>query len=155
MDLIVNSTVLECAKSGATAFAMSSNLGKTVFYVTQTAFWNPMNLVNEFACSKLYFTQERVDQPKKGWIASVKDITGCKKIKNSKEMARILYSTTIATALYIPATLLTQNLLTELGYTDVEEVNQSLEQHVVAASAWAGGLAIGRHLIGCLLESIE
>lgn len=155
MTFLVNSTAIECAKAGVTSYALSSSLEKTFFYVTQTAFWSPLNQINELACSKIYSSDNGAEKPKKGWIDSIKAITGAKKIQTSDELRRVLCSTTIAAALYIPATLLTQELLRELGFQDTEEVNQSLELHVISGSAWAGGMAIGTHLLGCLLERLE
>lgn len=155
MAFLINSTALECAKTGAKTYAMSSNLEKTFFYVIQTAFWSPMNQINELTCSKICYTEWGSEKTEKGFIASIKERVGIKKIKSSSELKRILYSTTIAAALYLPATPLTQELLRELGLQDAKEVNQSIEYHVAIGSAWTGGIAIGRHLLGCLLEGLE
>ncbi|MCB1073066.1 MAG: hypothetical protein KDK96_08210 [Chlamydiia bacterium] len=155
MAFLVNSTAKECVKTAATAYATSSSLETTLFYVTQTAFWNPMNQVTELAHSKIYLIEEPPKESKGSLINTIKVWTGAKKIESSSELKKVVYSTTVAATLYLPATLLTQSLLRELGLEDAEEVTQSTKYHVIMGSAWVGGLAVGRHLLGCLLECLE
>lgn len=155
MTFLINSTAKECAKSAATTYATSSSMETTLFYVTQTAFWNPMNQISKLACSRIDSSKDDLTRSKSSLVNTIKDWTGAKRIESSQELKKVVYSTTMAATLYLPATLLTQTFLKELGLEDAEEVTQSVEHHVIVGSAWAGGLAVGRHLLGCLLECLE